>query len=72
MDSVSSPFSLFCLSGLCAFVAGWAFDTVGGAPGQPHSQIHVGPIALAAAAYYVVNTLGTAAAIPSVFVPREP
>ncbi len=53
---------LFNLSNhvLCAAAAGWAFQATGGRVGRPHL---FGPIALAAGTYYLVNTMGTAAAV---------
>jgi diguanylate cyclase (GGDEF)-like protein/putative nucleotidyltransferase with HDIG domain len=48
---------------LCAAAAGWAFRVIGGASGARLSQLDVAAIAGSAAAYYLVNTWGTAAAI---------
>src|SRR5712692_5377371 len=46
---------------LCAAAAGWAFQAAGGGTGR--AQPHLVAIAFAAGTYYLVNTLGTAAAV---------
>src|SRR5260370_20357846 len=52
---------------LCAAAAGWAFEgscwSMHGAGGSPDISHRVGPVVVAGATYYLVNTMGTAAAV---------